>query len=87
MTAYIKYCGGCNETYSRTKAVEKIKDLFQDRIDFRWHDGKPCDVGIVVMGCDRECIRREDLAQCRELIAITSPQAVEQAIERLRRLL
>ena len=81
MTAFIKYCGGCNESYSRSAAAKLIKSIFAEKLDFTGHDiRRPCDIGIIISGCDTECVKEADLAPARLYVRINSMASAEAAI-------
>ncbi len=85
MTAFIKYCGGCNETFSRSAAAKRIKAEFADRLDFVVHDPTVyCDIGILIEGCGACCVLRNELAPCGKLIEICSGEDINSAIEQLK---
>ena len=85
MTCYIKYCGGCNETFSRSAAAEKIKREFKDKIDFVYHDPTiACDIGVLIEGCGACCVVRNELAPCKQLIEICSLNDIGYAISEIK---
>ncbi|MBS7009889.1 MaoC family dehydratase [Anaerostipes sp.] len=49
----IKYCGGCNVQYDRTRQVEKLKQQFKG-YEYTAAD-EPCDLLLAVCGCMRAC--------------------------------
>ena len=84
MRAYIKYCGGCNETFSRPAAAARIKQAFNDRIEFVRHDSPlPCEIGVLIEGCAVSCVDRQLLAPCEKLVEICADSDVDIAISEL----
>lgn len=61
----IKYCGGCNSRYDRTKEVEKLKKQFPQH-EFTYQvDTAICDICLLVCGCMTACVSPEGLAAKR----------------------
>ena len=61
----IKYCGGCNSRYDRTKEVEKLKKQFPQH-EFTYQvDTAICDIFLLVCGCMTACASPEGLAAKR----------------------
>ena len=55
----IKYCGGCNSRYDRTKEVEKLKKQFPQH-EFTYQvDTAICDICLLVCGCMTACASPE----------------------------
>lgn len=56
----VKYCGGCNPRYKRREALEKLKSLFIDRVDFEHvKENVNYDVILVIGGCTNCCASYE----------------------------
>lgn len=55
MNVYLKYCGGCNETYNRVSEVEKLKKELPD-LCFYYDDNHVCDIALIVCGCSNACV-------------------------------
>lgn len=88
LSAYVKFCGGCNPTYDRGKAVATLKKLFADQIEFHGYDpGIPRDVGIVVQGCERECVQLGILPQTKHLFVLRYEKDIADVIAGIRKLL
>lgn len=52
----VKFCGGCNPRYERREALEKIKALFRDKVDFDYaKENVDYDVILVIGGCTNCC--------------------------------
>ena len=57
MTVGLKYCGGCNPYYERTKLAEKIKEQLKNHVTFEpLQEGKLYDVVVLICGCVRRCV-------------------------------
>jgi len=83
-TAYIKFCGGCNPRYDRGEAVAKIKKIFGEKISFFNHDPQISrDIGIVVQGCENECVQLKNLAQAEHLIVLRYESDLVDAVSKL----
>lgn len=84
LSAYIKFCGGCNPTYDRGDAVNKLKKIFEDKITFYSHDiNIPRDIGIVVQGCERECVQISNLAPAEHIVVLRYESDLTDAIAKL----
>lgn len=55
MNVYLKYCGGCNETYNRVSEVEELKKEIPD-LCFYYDYNKNCDTAFIVCGCNNACV-------------------------------
>jgi len=87
-TAYIKFCGGCNPTYDRGDAVQKLKKIFDGKIEFFSHDfSVPRDIGIVVQGCERECLQIKNLAPAEHHVVMRYESDLTDAIAKLHSIL
>ena len=76
MRVGVKYCGGCNQTYERVRAVEKMKrKLGQHTFEAYSPDGEYGKV-IVVCGCARECV---EVNETKNVIAVCSEEDIERA--------
>jgi hypothetical protein len=85
MTAFIKFCGGCNEKYSRSSAVKLLKSVFANQLEFINHDpSKPCDVGVIISGCETECIKTKDLAPAGLYVNINSMESLDDAVKAIK---
>lgn len=58
----IKYCGGCNCHYDRTKEVEKLKKQFPQHSFTYQTDQEICDVCLLVCGCMTACASSDGIA-------------------------
>jgi hypothetical protein len=52
----IRYCGGCNPTYERVAAVERLVAAAGDRVRLVGHDDPCVDGVLVVCGCPTACM-------------------------------
>ena len=85
MTAYIKYCGGCNETYSRSAVAKRIKDSLAGMVDFLVHDASAVyDIGVLIEGCGACCVLRNELAKCGRLFEICDAKDADAVIKSIR---
>ena len=83
-TAYIKFCGGCNATYDRVAAAQYLKQALSNKIEFFTHEpGVRRDLGVLIMGCSRECVRPAELSECGRLFRITSMQDAADVVSEL----
>ncbi len=71
-TGYIKFCGGCNATYDRAAAARYIREHIPGDIELFDHEpGVARDIGILLLGCPRECVDTAKLAPCKRLFIAT----------------
>jgi len=79
----IKYCGGCNPAYERTKMIERVQSQLREQILFLRHDEQGLDGLILVNGCPRSCATK-DLSP-KEIFchSITAESDLEALIESL----
>ncbi|WP_297790149.1 hypothetical protein [uncultured Anaerococcus sp.] len=69
----IKYCGGCQSKYNRTKVVDKIKKKYAE-YDFEYvRDGEIYDYIIVINGCQIKCADVSKYIAKNEIVWIDSP--------------
>lgn len=50
----IKFCGGCNPTYDRREALDRLAARTAGHEVV--YTSEPCDLRLVVCGCDRTCV-------------------------------
>jgi acyl dehydratase len=55
MVIGIKYCGGCNPLYNRTKRILKLKEANPEHEYVTPSGDVICDYWVVVCGCSRRC--------------------------------
>jgi len=82
MTIAVKYCGGCNETYDRADAVNRIKDELPHHTFVYFEPGKSYDAIIAVNGCMSTCVTLDAAAD--KVFVIRSIEDAEQAIKSLK---
>jgi len=52
----VKFCGGCNPRYDRVEALYKLKERFEDKVDFDYaKENEDYDVLLVIGGCTNCC--------------------------------
>ncbi|MGB4439936.1 MAG: hypothetical protein WBJ13_12115 [Sedimentibacter sp.] len=57
----IKYCGGCNPMFDRSKLVQKIKDEYKGFLFETANEKEMYDILIIVNGCLRACSNHDDI--------------------------
>lgn len=57
----VKYCGGCNPSFDRKKAVERVLGDFNNFNIETANDIEAYDILLVVNGCSRSCADYEVL--------------------------
>ena len=86
-TAYIKFCGGCNPRYDRGLLAGELKQRFADRISFHAHDANiPRDIGIVIQGCEKDCVQIGNLAKADDVIVIRYESDFRDAVKMIEKL-
>lgn len=79
----IKYCGGCNPRYDRTREVKKLMKNFPDET-FTYHpEDEPCDVLLFVCGCQTGCAAQSDL-KAQKTFPIRSPREAVKVTKELK---
>lgn len=60
----IKYCGGCNPQISRSKIIKKLRgeiDIRKYGVTFVSNATEDNDAIIIINGCARACVNRQDM--------------------------
>lgn len=55
MKVGIKYCGGCNPRYDRTKIVSRLREEFPGLDLFPARENAEADLIVVICGCRVQC--------------------------------
>ncbi len=82
MTIGVKYCGGCNQTYERVRAADRIKRELNEHTFKPYADDGAFDKVLVIVGCGKACV---DVDERQDLIFIRSEADAQIAIEILKR--
>ncbi|WP_296828194.1 MaoC family dehydratase [uncultured Megasphaera sp.] len=69
----IKYCGGCNPRYDRSKEVEKLKKKFPQHTFTYDTENTICDFCLLVCGCMTACADTTGIA-ARQFRPLLTPQ-------------
>ena len=69
----IKYCGGCNSRYDRTKEVHAFIKRFPNHTYIYNAEEEICDICLLVCGCMTGCASSEGIAAMR-FISLCTPQ-------------
>ena len=82
----IKYCGGCNASYDRTKTFEKIKNAFaKSEVLFEnVEEKKLYDYVIVLNGCLSQCADISKIQSKNGFFSIVSPDSLKEACKNIR---
>ena len=71
----IKYCGGCNSRYDRTKEIKKlIKQFPQHTFFYETQDAGICDVWLIVCGCMTACPITDGLVATKKMFTLRIPK-------------
>ena len=80
MNIGVKYCGGCNTHFDRTKVVNRVKKFFKDdKFEYAKED-KSYEIILVINGCNRACADHSML-EGKEVIFINSESDYEKAVD------
>lgn len=69
----LKYCGGCNSRYDRTKEVEKLIRKFPQHTFTYNVDTEACDILLLICGCMTACPTAEGIA-AKEVHPLRTPK-------------
>ncbi len=69
----IKYCGGCNSRYDRTKEVAKLTARFPEHTFTYCTDKEFVDMCLLVCGCMTACAGREGV-HARQFVQLCTPK-------------
>lgn len=83
MKLALKYCGGCNPRYDRSRAVEELKRRLP-RLSFLRPGEAGADAALVVCGCTAACASTEGLG--RVAFTLTDISRLDEAEAVLKRL-
>lgn len=75
MTIGVKYCGGCNSGYNRSRQVELLKQQFPEHEFRKPADGNVNDIWLIVCGCPRTCVATDGLIARKKLFVLGSPRS------------
>lgn len=79
----IKYCGGCNPRYDRSKEVEKLKKAFPEHTFTYDVENTVCDLCLLVCGCMTACAEETGIAT-RKFKTLCTPQQFAAFIKELK---
>jgi len=79
MKAAVKFCGGCNPSYDRVEAAERVRHLLGEHVEFVAPDDPAVDGVIVITGCRTACA---DVSAFRDkpMLFITSPESRDKVV-------
>ncbi|QAT49478.1 hypothetical protein EQM14_06635 [Caproiciproducens sp. NJN-50] len=79
----VKYCGGCNPRYDRTRIVSRLREEFRGLDIVRADAQGGADLVAVICGCPVQCAEHADLNGCLGKVVLTR----EEDYEKLRALI
>lgn len=83
MKVGVKFCGGCNPTYNRGDALEKIVEHFKGEAEFSHAEpDKNYDVLLVISGCANRCATIDNYMY-KQLVHVWSGDSITNAIEQI----
>lgn len=69
----LKYCGGCNSRYDRTKEVEKLMRKFPQHTFTYNVDTEACDILLLICGCMTACPTADGIA-AKQVFSLRTPK-------------
>ena len=57
MKIHVKYCGGCNPKFDRTKFVNQLKTILNAEVVYT--DRDKADICLLISGCERNCLKEQ----------------------------
>jgi acyl dehydratase len=84
MVIGVKFCGGCNSVYNRSKQITLLKEQFPEHEYIKPSDGKECDVWLIVCGCPRTCVSTEGLTAHKKMFVIGAQHNFREVIQYLK---
>lgn len=83
----IKYCGGCNASYDRTRALEQIKKAFaKSEVLFEnVEEKKLYNYVIVLNGCLSQCADISKIQSKNGFFSIVSLDGIKEVCENIRK--
>jgi hypothetical protein len=80
----IKYCGGCNSRYDRSREIQRLIQRFpQHTFVYATHGETCCDVWIIVCGCVTACASTEGLTAVQRMFTVFTPRQLTAVAEYL----
>lgn len=88
MEVLVRYCGGCNPRYDRSKVLELIKGEFPEDefIVTSSHEERAGDAVLVLAGCTAACADYSKVSSPHHPIIVASRSAEKKAIKELHRI-
>jgi len=84
----VKFCGGCNSRYERREALEKLKSLFVDRVDFEHaKEDINYDVLVVIGGCTNCCASYEQYSTKNGVFKMWEEVGIERISESIEKII
>lgn len=71
----IKYCGGCNTTYNRSRQVERLKQQFPEHEFAAAVKDAEYDICLVVCGCNRACASADGLNAADQIFILPAERS------------
>jgi len=80
----VKFCGGCNPKYERMEALEKIKPLFSEKINFDYaKENVSYDIVLIIGGCSSCCASHEQYETKKGVIKMWDESHIENILEEI----
>lgn len=71
----VKYCGGCNTTYNRSRQVERLKQQFPEHEFTAAVKDAEYDICLVVCGCNRACASADGLKTVDQIFILPAERS------------
>lgn len=86
LTVFVKYCGGCNPRFDRSKAIKEIEKYVGFKIEPYTDEVIP-DIMIIIQGCKSECIIADDYKSKMKTLMINEIENLKTVTEEIQDLL
>ncbi|MGL4483380.1 MAG: hypothetical protein ACRCUS_00365 [Anaerovoracaceae bacterium] len=86
MKIAVRFCGGCNPSYDRRGALERIQKLLEKyHFEFAKED-ESYDKLLVISGCMNQCATFEQFHYAGDVLRINNESEIEETIKNLEKL-
>lgn len=79
----LKFCGGCNSKYDRSKVTEILKiKLSKHQIEYV-KDNENYDYTFIINGCQRACASYKEFNTIKEIFSIFSLESFDEILKNI----
>jgi len=77
----VKFCGGCNSRYDRMEALEKVKSIFNGKVNFDFaKEETKYDFLFIIGGCTNCCASYSQYESERSAIRMWDASCIERVL-------